>query len=120
MVCVAIEPPTTTTKTSTTASTISTTTSSSTTAPTCGEWSSWSCSCCGGCFTRRCVRSCQTTSGCSEPICTGEADKLDSISCASPSEACKFPLPVCCDGQEAYVNFDAPTVSKWCRAGSSK
>uniref|UniRef100_A0AC35GTV4 Uncharacterized protein n=1 Tax=Panagrolaimus sp. PS1159 TaxID=55785 RepID=A0AC35GTV4_9BILA len=108
---------TTSTSTTLTSTLTTTTTSASTTTPHCGEWSEWSCTCCGGCPTRRCARSCQSTPGCLDPTCSGEGDKLDSTPCASPSETCKFPLPDCCDGQEAYVNFE--TVARWCRASSS-
>uniref|UniRef100_A0A914RC82 Uncharacterized protein n=1 Tax=Panagrolaimus davidi TaxID=227884 RepID=A0A914RC82_9BILA len=97
--------------------TTTTTTTPTTPIPECGDWSSWSCSCCGGCSTQRCTRTCQeATAQCPEPKCSGDAQKDDPTSCTSPSETCKFPLPVCCDGQEAYVNTKAEPVAKWCKA----
>uniref|UniRef100_A0A914XYT7 Uncharacterized protein n=1 Tax=Panagrolaimus superbus TaxID=310955 RepID=A0A914XYT7_9BILA len=83
----------------------------------CGEWSEWSCKCCGGCPTQRCTRICQATSEC--PTCSGEAKKEDSAPCSSPSETCKFPLPVCCEGQEAYANSEVQPIAKWCRTATT-
>uniref|UniRef100_A0AC34QZF1 Uncharacterized protein n=1 Tax=Panagrolaimus sp. JU765 TaxID=591449 RepID=A0AC34QZF1_9BILA len=41
--------------------------------PYCGEWSAWSCDCCGGCFSARCIRDCQSNDkSCSTPYCKGE------------------------------------------------
>uniref|UniRef100_A0A914PUQ1 Uncharacterized protein n=1 Tax=Panagrolaimus davidi TaxID=227884 RepID=A0A914PUQ1_9BILA len=93
-------------------------TTTTTSASSCGEWSSWSCSCCGGCSTKRCTRVCQSTNnpGCTQTSCVGLAHKNDTVACTSPSVACKMPLPVCCEGQQAYANV--PKSQKWCKVGA--
>uniref|UniRef100_A0AC34QZ78 Uncharacterized protein n=1 Tax=Panagrolaimus sp. JU765 TaxID=591449 RepID=A0AC34QZ78_9BILA len=74
--------------------------------PYCGEWSAWSCDCCGGCFSARCIRECQSNDkSCSTPYCKGERVREEpNQSCSSPSPSCQFPLAICCDGNYAYVN----------------
>uniref|UniRef100_A0A914XSG9 Uncharacterized protein n=1 Tax=Panagrolaimus superbus TaxID=310955 RepID=A0A914XSG9_9BILA len=104
------------TTTTTEASDDTTTTSPS--APICGEWAEWSCTCCGGCPTKRCTRVCQGTNnpGCTQVACAGLPIKEDTAACTSPSVSCKFPFPVCCVGQAAYANV--PAKAKWCKLGA--
>uniref|UniRef100_A0AC35GT18 Uncharacterized protein n=1 Tax=Panagrolaimus sp. PS1159 TaxID=55785 RepID=A0AC35GT18_9BILA len=81
----------------------------------CGIWSAWSCICCGGCSTQQCIRTCQPTNanGCGIKTCDGNATTIETTPCTSPSQTCKFPLPVCCEGQQAYVNKKAR--ARWCK-----